>query len=145
MNATPADAIRPKPKRRWFQFRLRSLLLVTAACAVVFSLWTTYVSPYQVQHQAKAALTELGAYVISEPAGTAWLRKFVGDEYLVNVTVVGRSYNFTDSGRGTDDAVGLNNPTNENTSPVPKFTSRYSWTTTSARGGLVYHKRLERL
>ncbi len=77
----------PKPKRRWFQFSLRTLLLLTAASAVLLGLWTIYVAPYRAQSRAAAALRELGAELTVEPAdGPAWLRKLVGEEYFVNVT-----------------------------------------------------------
>ncbi len=97
MNTTPAVSSHPKSNRRWFQFRLRTLLLVTAGCAVVLAMWTTYLSPYRAQHRAIAALTELGAVVTTEPAGPAWLRKLVGDEYLVNLTFVSFPFDSTDS------------------------------------------------
>ena len=79
--------------------RLRTPLLATAGCAVVLAFWTTYLSPYRVQHRASAALTELGATVTTEPVGPTWLRKLVGDEYLVIVTeVLHTSGDITDSG-----------------------------------------------
>ena len=31
--------MRPKPRRRWFQFSIRSLLLLTAAVAAIFAFW----------------------------------------------------------------------------------------------------------
>jgi hypothetical protein len=34
MQAEPPKADPPKPKRRWFQFSLRTLLILTVACAV---------------------------------------------------------------------------------------------------------------
>ena len=42
----------PKPKRRWFQFSLRTLLLLTAASAVLLGLWAIYVEPYRAQSRA---------------------------------------------------------------------------------------------
>ncbi len=76
----------PKPKRRWFQFSLRALLLLTAVSAVLLWLWTIYVAHYRAQGRAAAALRKLGASVSTEPAGPAWIRKLVGEESFVNVT-----------------------------------------------------------
>ncbi len=42
----------PKPKRRWFQFSLRTLLLSTAASAALLWLWTIYAAPYRAQSRA---------------------------------------------------------------------------------------------
>jgi hypothetical protein len=79
---------RPNPKRRWLQFRLRTLLLMTAACAVVLSLWTAYVAPYRARQRAIAALTELGARVTTETGGPGWVRKLVGEGYFVHGVAV---------------------------------------------------------
>lgn len=51
------------------------------------ALWyVTVYMPYHAQARAAAALRERGAYVHTEPAGPAWLRKLVGEDYFVKVT-----------------------------------------------------------
>ncbi len=42
----------PKPKRRWFQFSLRTLLLLTAVSAVLLWLWRVYVAPNRAHRRA---------------------------------------------------------------------------------------------
>ena len=39
MEAQPEHVAAPKPKRRWFQFSLATLLLLTLVCALVLALW----------------------------------------------------------------------------------------------------------
>ena len=39
MEAHPKDVTAPKPKRRWFQFSLATLLLLTLVCAIALGLW----------------------------------------------------------------------------------------------------------
>src|SRR5688572_24747048 len=39
MEPQPERVAPAKPKRRWFQFSLATLLLLTLACAVVLALW----------------------------------------------------------------------------------------------------------
>lgn len=75
-----------KPKRRWFQFSLRTLLLLTTLSAVLLGIWTTYVAPYRAQRRAAAALQTLGADLYERPAdGPAWIRTLVGEKDFVKV------------------------------------------------------------
>jgi hypothetical protein len=76
----------PKPKRRWFQFSLRTLLLLTALSAVLLGMWTTYVAPYRAQRRAATALQTLGATLNERQAdGPAWVRTLVGEKDFVKV------------------------------------------------------------
>jgi hypothetical protein len=90
MNATGDGSTLPKRKRRWFQFSVRALLVLTAGCAVVLAVWRAHVRPYYEQQRAIAALTKLrGRSVITTaPARPAWLGKVVGEEYFVRVVEV---------------------------------------------------------
>jgi Leucine-rich repeat (LRR) protein len=89
MQAAPVEYARLKSKRRWFQFRLRTLLLLTTASAIATWQWTRYVEPYRTQRRAAAALEELGAIVTVEPAdGPGWLRMLVGEDNFVSVSSV---------------------------------------------------------
>lgn len=47
----------PETKRRRLQFRLRTLMLVTAGCAGLFSLWIAYVTPFLSQRKLLARHT----------------------------------------------------------------------------------------
>lgn len=98
MNATGDGSAVPQHKRRWFQFSVRALLVVTAACAVVLALWRVHVRPYYEQQRAIAALTKLrGRSVITTaPARPAWLGKLVGEEYFVRVVEVKLRGSITD-------------------------------------------------
>ena len=58
-----------KPKRRWTQFSLRTVLLLTAVSCVALNLW---VVPAERQRRAVAAIRARGCYVFyAEPSGTA--------------------------------------------------------------------------
>lgn len=50
----------PKPTRRWFQFRLRTLLILTAAIAIVMTWWSLRVRP---QREAVEALRKIGGQI----------------------------------------------------------------------------------
>jgi len=39
----------PKPRRRWFQFSLRSLLIAVTLVAGLLAAWRVYVEPYRRQ------------------------------------------------------------------------------------------------
>ena len=82
----------PKPRRRWFQFSLRTLfVLLTVLC-----VWLAVtVNRARKQREAVAAIEAVGGMVLyehqyddSEPPGPKWLRELVGDEYFVSVDVV---------------------------------------------------------
>jgi len=82
-----------KPRRRWFQFSLRTLLvLLTVLC-----VWLgVTVNRARKQREAVAAIEALGGYVRyeyqygsgQEPPGPKWLRELIGEEYFVSVVYV---------------------------------------------------------
>ena len=91
-----------KPKRRWFQFSLRTLLLLTAVFAFGMGMWSHRARQ---QKQAVTAILELGGSVYydyhlenpdtpnvfdpkASPGAPKWLRAFVADEYFHTVVFV---------------------------------------------------------
>lgn len=73
----------PKPKRRWLQFRLRTLVLFITTAAVVLGL--VHLHPAHRQSRAAAALRACGGVVTAEAVGPRWFRALVGDEFFVSV------------------------------------------------------------
>ena len=45
-----------KPKRRWYQYTLRTLLALMTLAAMVLAAWKTYIAPFQNQAQAMERL-----------------------------------------------------------------------------------------
>ena len=87
-----------KPRRRWFQYSLRTLfVLLTVLC-----VWLAVtVNRARKQREAVAAIEELGGVVYydfqvdnsrgllrAKLPGPKWLRELVGDEYFVSVHFV---------------------------------------------------------
>ncbi len=93
-NSDSGSAAR-KPKRRWFQFSLATLFLVTTAVAIWMGVWTDRARK---QQQAVEAILERGGSVAYSyetkpgpgkptPPGPAWLRNFLGIDYLDHVVL----------------------------------------------------------
>jgi hypothetical protein len=90
MEATMLAAI---ARRRWFQFSLRTLAIVTALVAIVLS-WQAQ----RLHHQRKAiaAIRQLGGQTAydyqmrgeTQPPGPMWLRRLTGDDFFASVAVV---------------------------------------------------------
>ncbi len=82
------DPARPrqKPRRRWFQFGLSTLLVVTALAAGGAMAFRVYVEPYRRQRETMALIEKLhGSYKTT--AADPWLRWLYGDNFQ-NITVV---------------------------------------------------------
>jgi hypothetical protein len=86
----------PKPKLRWFQYSLRSLLLFVTACAIACSWLAVTIQSQRRQGAAAKAIEKAGGTIVSEPT---WLGKLLRDGSLVAVTQV------ILSGEATTDAV----------------------------------------
>jgi len=96
------DSRPPKPKRRWYQFRLRTLLVVTLVLAVGLSWIAVKLQQARRQRKAVQAICQLGGAVgydfdivggtyrprYEEPAGTAWLSRvdLVSDVLAVSLS-----------------------------------------------------------
>jgi hypothetical protein len=82
MSASPetqnASIARPKPRLRWLQFRLLTLLLVVTGVALSLGAWRTCIEPYRRQRQTAQLVAKLeGRFVMSE--GVDWLPYFGKD------------------------------------------------------------------
>jgi len=84
----------PKPRRRWLQFSLRTLLVFILVFGVAFG-WLAYqVQQVREQLQAARAIEELGGQVDFEPASgvertvVAWIGKSLGEDLSGDVTGV---------------------------------------------------------
>ena len=93
METEPIKAAPPKRKRRWFQFRLRTMLIFTLICAVG-SAWVAHrMEQKRREREAIEAIGKLGGSVWydyqrvagGEPPGPAWLRKLFGEDFFSEV------------------------------------------------------------
>ena len=89
----------PKPKRRWFQFRLRTLMVFVTLCAVVCSWFAVKMQQARRQREAVEAIQNAGGtaryyYEVgpdglfmddAEPPGPAWLRDVLGIDFFSDV------------------------------------------------------------
>jgi Leucine-rich repeat (LRR) protein len=74
-----------QPKRRWYQYSLRGLLLFVTLCAIACSWLAVTIQAQRKQHKAAEAIKGLGGTVQCEPT---WLGKVLKDDSLVYVTEV---------------------------------------------------------
>jgi Leucine-rich repeat (LRR) protein len=89
----------PRPKRRWYQYSLRTLLIIVTLFAVACSWFAVKLQQARRQREAVEAIVKLGGWVAydyqldasgniwqgMEPAGPAWLRKILGDDFFRTV------------------------------------------------------------
>lgn len=96
MDATePQSASR---KRRWYQYSLRTLLIVMVLASVGMSWLTVKMRRAARQREAVEAIRKLGGWVVYDyqsgsaarptPPGPAWLRRLLGDDFFAEVTDV---------------------------------------------------------
>jgi hypothetical protein len=84
----------PKRKRRWFQFSLRTLLVLTALVAVAAASLGTRIERKRKERESIETLARLGCFFAyddsykSEPAGPTWLRFLLGDNFFSDVVSV---------------------------------------------------------
>ncbi|MEK6249802.1 MAG: hypothetical protein N2C12_16580, partial [Planctomycetales bacterium] len=110
----PRNSMTDKPKLRWFQFRLRSLLVLMTLSAIFCSWYTCEMQKAAERRSAIEKIIELGGSVSylgddiftdsgaivtlgEPPSWYSWLRKLHGDEYLGNCLEV-RYMRPTDAG-----------------------------------------------
>jgi hypothetical protein len=86
MTASEPQPAAPYAKLRWYQFRLRSLFLLTLLVAIGMSWLAVTIQNQRKQKAAAEEIEKAGGWVKSEPT---WLGKLLRDDSLVSVTVVG--------------------------------------------------------
>ncbi len=76
----------PKPKLRWFQYSLRTLLVFVTLCAIACSWLGVKLRQAKREREAAAAIEKLGGTVDwSAPSGPVWLRSLLGNDFFVTV------------------------------------------------------------
>ncbi len=77
-------------RRRWLQFRLRSLLLLTCVCSIVLAVGLPFIESYQHEWQIYRALSRLPrpASVAMAPKAPRWLRPFGAERYMQRIGAV---------------------------------------------------------
>ena len=100
MATSPTSPLRPR--RRWYQYSLRSLFVLTLLFSLCMSWFATRMRRARNQHEVVAAITELGYeirydYQIdasgqeisgARPWTPEWLRKPLGDDFFVDVVSI---------------------------------------------------------
>jgi hypothetical protein len=81
----PSQESRPY---RWYQYRLRTLLLLIALTAVGISVFQAYIEPFRAQRRAAEHLASLGAQIEYRPGAPAWLRAIAGEDRFLDVVMV---------------------------------------------------------
>ena len=93
-----------KPKRRWLQFRLRTLLLIVAVLCVPLAWVGVRLNQKRRERAAVAAIRDLNGYISydwwdnagkSTPPGPQWLRAIFGDDFFADVASI-EIYNYRD-------------------------------------------------
>ena len=91
------DSRPKKPRRRWYQYRLRTLLVVVLLASIGMSWFAVKMQQARRQEEAVAAVRKLGARVTynyqegdpyADPPTPVWLRRLLGDDFFFAVTGV---------------------------------------------------------
>jgi hypothetical protein len=85
----------PKRKRRWFQFSLRTLLIVVVIVAIPCAWLGRKIEQKRREREAVAGLRDPGGTVLYDyevekegPAGPDWLRRMLGENFFNDVVAV---------------------------------------------------------
>lgn len=94
MDAEPIAATPPKRKRRWCQFRLRTLMIVVVICSVDAAWLGRKLDQKRRERAAVKAVEELGGWAeyakspSGDRLGPSWLRQILGDDFYSDVVWV---------------------------------------------------------
>src|SRR5262245_30923714 len=91
----------PAPRRRWFQFRLRTLFIALTLFGICFGGWAYLSRQAAIQRQAVATVREYGdlwyahqksdkgwGNVKAPPAAPPWLVSLMGEDYFVTPDLI---------------------------------------------------------
>lgn len=78
----------PKLKRRWFQYRLRTLLALALLTSASLGLWSRYVRSFRLQAKAADQLGEVGATIETRAGAPAWMCWLFGGDRFQDVVMV---------------------------------------------------------
>jgi hypothetical protein len=87
-----------KPKHRWFQYSLRTLLVFVTLCAFACSWLAVKMRQAERQREAATAIEKLGGDIEWDNKASGWptwLRKVLGDDFFNSVSWVSLSYTGT--------------------------------------------------
>jgi hypothetical protein len=79
-----------RPRRRWYQFGLRTLFVLTTGIIGLLLLWRIYIEPYRRQREAMEVIKQLGGTFETTEAAT-WQRRLFGKDFQ-NITRVDLAY-----------------------------------------------------
>jgi hypothetical protein len=101
MSASPHPPS-PRRRRRWYQYGLRSLLLLMLVCGLLFGYVAHFRREHEREKRAIAAIKEIGGKVETAPRGPAWLRWIAGEKAATRVVSVDLEYYIAGGGFTTD-------------------------------------------
>jgi hypothetical protein len=82
----------PKPKRRWYQYRLRTLMIFVTLVAVGMSWFAVRMQRVRRQKEAVEAIDKLGGawieYKYEFYGSPKWLRKWLGNDFFKDVATI---------------------------------------------------------
>jgi len=87
MSVADPQPTAPKPKLRWFQYSLRTLLVVVTLFAIPCSWLAVKRQQARREREIATEIEKMGGTMIlwSEPSAPAWLRRLLGDDFSSHV------------------------------------------------------------
>ena len=82
---TDASSSPSNPRLRWFQFSLRTAMIVVTLVAGLLAGWRVYNEPYRRQREVMAYILDLRGGYQTEPGGPSWLRGLFSEDSFPNI------------------------------------------------------------